>query len=129
MQVSYTHTLYIISSLSYFYFLAPLVWTYTFANPECSSYSGAGTNNGIVKAFDNGFGVPYIQWYTRNMVEELFQKVLDPFFPIPARFIHSDAKQPPKLEIFEQVHLLDKSVNRSSTIQVPESDSPIHTEL
>jgi hypothetical protein len=89
--------------------------------------AGAGTNNGIVKAFDNGFGVPYIQWYTRNMVEELFQKVLDPFFPIPARFIHSDAKQPPKLEIFEQVHLLEKGVNRSSTVQIP--DSPIHTEL
>ena len=65
------------------------------------------------------------------MVEELFQKVLDPHFPVPSRFIHSEAHQPPKLELFEEVQLLDRNnstCTESSTVQIPDKPTA-HTEL
>lgn len=84
--------------------------------------AGPGTNNGLTKAFSHGFGVPYIQWYTRNMVEEMFQKVLDPHFPMPDSFLHADAPVPKPLNDFKEIHV--PLSNSSGSLPVKEEAKP-----
>ena len=62
------------------------------------------------------------------MVEEMFQKVLDPWFPVPKEWAHSDAPMTKPMNLFKEIPLWDIE-NENGDKEMHGATSSYHEEL